>query len=236
METTSYRPSCFVIAPVEAQLERFLEELREHRVEPFFISDFLKSGKKILPQLRSAFRSVDFVIAIIFHSPSIENTLFELGFALGQTRPVLIFAEPAVALPSAVTTLQVHYVELDRLEALIPAVGQFIERSSYQPQLKQYVASSIDSDLRAPLLDHKKRKDALRSLRQIEQSGHAGGTREIESALLETFDSLGWYTIEAPSRNSKGRAPDLAIWIDDVQRQLGNPIAIEIKSRSLPRH
>jgi hypothetical protein len=38
------RRSCFVVAPHDVPVADFLESLRKERIEPFFISDFLKSS------------------------------------------------------------------------------------------------------------------------------------------------------------------------------------------------
>jgi hypothetical protein len=93
MQPITSRRSCFVIAPLGAPIAPFLETLRKNRFEPFFISDFLTSRQKAVPQVRAAFRSVDLVIGLLFSGYPLENAFFELGLALGLARPTVIFAD-----------------------------------------------------------------------------------------------------------------------------------------------
>src|SRR6187401_619505 len=93
MEISPHRRSCFVVAPVGMPIGSFLELLRSHRCEPFFISDFLTSKTKAVSQVRTAFKTVDFVIGLLAAGRPLESAFFELGIAIGLARPTIIFAD-----------------------------------------------------------------------------------------------------------------------------------------------
>src|SRR4051794_39504809 len=120
METPLLRKSCFVIAPYQVQVGSFLEALRRERIEPFFISDFLKSGKLAVSSLRTSFRSVDLVIAFLLPGHPLDNVIFEIGIAVGLRRPLIIFAAQGMQLPAGIEGLGVHFLDLNVLENAIP--------------------------------------------------------------------------------------------------------------------
>jgi hypothetical protein len=229
---TSSRKSCFVIAPYQVQVGSFLEALRTQNVEPFFISDFLKSGSFAISSLRSAFKSVDLVIALLIPGHILDNVIFEIGLAVGMSRPLLVFAERGLKLPSDLRGLRVNFVDLSALVNTIPEIQKFLE-----PKLKsEFVASRYDSlgppDRARPRLKGPALSDELRRLRSA--IVHRPSAAQLESDLSRLLTVVGWTVAEARS-SAKTRAPDLAVWIDEIQKDVGNPLAVEVKTSLSPQ-
>lgn len=233
MEKFEYRQSCFVIAPAGIEIAQLLEALRRSRFEPFFISDFLLSGEHSASQIRSAFKSVDFVIVLLFQGRALENVFFELGFALGVGRPIFVFSDYHVKLPEAFRGLQVHYLHPNALvETVVSTVAHLWEpvavsdvRGADAPR----VASPIAKGPRVPREKLRTALDGLRSAYENSVGFPAG--QQFQAQLTDVFASAGATVVEGPPRSRRrDHVPDLALWIDDVQKVIGNPIAVEIKS------
>src|SRR5262245_24662424 len=110
MEKSVARKSCLVVAPAELPIAPLLEAMRNVRIDPFFLSEFLKSGGKLSAnQLRHALRSADFIIALLPGYGQPTNVLFEIGVAVGMRRPLLIFAESGADIPSNISGVDVRY-------------------------------------------------------------------------------------------------------------------------------
>lgn len=229
VESVAARKSCFVIAPVEMAITSFFEELRKHHVEPFFISDLLKSGGLVVSQIRSAFRSVDFVIAFIGPERAVPNVILEIGIAVGMGRPVLLFAEQGAQIPFDLTGLTIRTVDPSNVESLIEEVDRFLESRT---ELQKLAFSAPLAVEQAPkrLRDVPPRAEIQR-IRNI--SAHGASPAQLESELSRLLSSIGWTVAEArPS--VRNQVPDLAVWIDEVQKDIGNPLAIEVKSSLRP--
>jgi hypothetical protein len=230
MEGPFPRKSCFVIAPVEAAIEPFLEALREHRIAPFFISEFLKSADLAISQVRSAFRSVDLVIAFLLPGYPLANITFEIGMAVGLARPLLIFVEQGVDVPIDLVGMSTRAIERSDIGQFIAEVERFIEPSSKD-------AAPAALQLSEPpefISDRLPAADLRAGVRRIrDASAHASDPRQLEVALSTLLTNIGWTVVEArPS--ARAYAPDLAVWIDEVQKDIGNPLALEVKQSLSP--
>ena len=223
MSPTS-RKSCFVIASKEVPVGPFFESLRQERIEPFFISDFLQSSNLGVSALRSAFRSADIVVAFLVPGFPSDNVIFEIGVAVGLGRPLMIFSSREISLPLDLAKLQVNYVDLSNLENAIPSITKF-----YESKEKGYLVEKIANygsppekpraNLRGPALQNE-----LRRIRNL-----ANTPVEFERSIAGLLANLGWTVAEARP-DARTHAPDMAIWIDELQKDVGNPLAVEIKS------
>lgn len=230
-----HRKSCFVIAPIGVELAPFLEALRKNRFEPFFISDFLTSREKPASRVRTAFRSADFVIALLFSKCSLENVYFELGVALGLAKPAIVFADHGVSLPESFKGIEVHYRNLADLPSLI----SIVEQSLLPKPTSNFSARSAGAGYPKPRLNNdlvpsrQKLLAAIDALKKDQGSLFGPNAPErLEARLFDLFASAGLTAAMAPAAvRRQARGPDLALWVDDVQKEIGNPIAIEIKSQ-----
>lgn len=225
METTTSRKSCLIIAPTETPLAPLLESLRDHRVDPFFLSDFLISNRLRISQFRNAVRAADAVVAILIGQDTPSEVYFEIGLAAGIGRPLLILSQPGIELPKAFAGLEVRYFDSFETDTLVEKIQSFIEQRQGQTGLDAYSESRG-----ANKAESKRPSAALRNswISSIKKIG-PHDPDALERQLSGLFSDLGW-TVAKARPNMKKNAPDLAIWIDEVQKDVGTPIAVEIKS------
>jgi hypothetical protein len=179
----------------------------------------------------NSFRSVDFVVALLFSKKSLENVLFEIGLALGAGRPLLIFADSDVHLPSDLAGLSVVRIGLSDLRNAIPHIQKFLEPKVKSGSLN-YASATASVEYRTKSrLSGSELRNEIQRIRNL--ATHTPNLAAFESELSNLLSRIGWTVAEArPS--AKSYAPDIAVWIDEIQKEIGNPIAIEVKSRLRP--
>jgi hypothetical protein len=221
------RKSCFVIASREVPVGSFFEALRKEGIEPFFISDFLQSSNLNSSTLRGAFRSADIVVAFLVPGFPSDNVIFEIGLAVGLGRPLIIFSNREVSLPFDLTKFQVNYIDLSNFEHAIPAIKKHLE-SKERGYLSEKIANfSSPPEKKRPTLRGAVLHNELGRIRSL-----ANSPREFERSIAGLLSNLGWTVAEARP-DARTRAPDVAVWIDEIQKDVGNPLAIEINTSRL---
>jgi hypothetical protein len=223
------RKSCFVVAPYDVAISSFLEALRKERIEPFFISDFLKRGELAISNVRAAFRSVDLVIALLVHGHRLENVFFEIGMAAGLGRPILLFSTSEVDLPSDLRGLKIHRVDLSNPENAIPIIKKWLEPKERAEQADSIgLAAGLPAERSKARMKGAALRDETQRMRNV--LAHTADGRQLELELSRFLTEIGWTVVEAKP-DARDRAPDLAVWIDEIQKDVGNPLAVEVKTR-----
>jgi hypothetical protein len=222
------RKSCFVIASGAVPVGPFFEALRREGIEPFFISDFLQSSSLSTSTLRGAFRSADIIVAFLVPGFPSENAIFEIGLAVGLGRPLMIFSSREISLPFDLKKFQVNYIDLSNFENAIPSIKKFFEtkEKGYLPE--KIADYSSPPEKRRPNLRGQILRNELSRIRNL-----ANSPVEFERSIAGLLSNLGWTVAEA-RLDARTRAPDVAVWIDEIQKDVGNPLAIEIKTSFKP--
>jgi hypothetical protein len=222
-----------VVAPIGTHVAPLLESLRSSRFEPFFVSDFLTSRSKAVSQVRTAFKSVDFVVGLLPAGRPLESTFFELGIALGLARPIIIFADVGVRIDDLFGAIEIQRADLSQPTGLISSIERFlIPKPSYYAERPVSVRAVSTQVFRNPNSRPEQLQAALRALKAAQSVGGANFESQLENEVTKTFASAGMTAVQAGrSHPRKSQTPDLALWIDSVQKEIGNPIAVEIKTR-----
>ncbi len=213
MTLDAARKSCFVLAPYDVHLGGFLEALRREQIEPFFISDFLKVQRLAISDVRSAFRSVDLVIALLFRGKPLDNVFFEIGMAIGLGRPTILFASSPVDLPNDLRALQINHVDLSNPESTIPAIKKWLEPKQRNETFETLVRTSAPQEKGRSRLRGAALRDQLQRTRNV--WAHAQDSGRVRSELSRLLTEIGWTVVEVrPS--ARNQAPDLAVWINNA--------------------
>jgi hypothetical protein len=227
--------SCFVVTPPGMRVNAFLEILRANNFEPFLISDFLAAGLKSSAKVRQAFKSVDFVICLLFADRQPDNQLFELGIAYGLARRTIIFADLNASIPSAISTLKVERVSFEDFGSLIPFIKRFMEPKPSSGFDFRPVPERMSRAIREPIPKRQALQIALDALRATNETAQTSPSQLFERQVTDVLSRSGLTVVEARSRRlDSSPTVDLALWIDELQREIGNPIAVSIKSNLTP--
>ena len=222
------RKSCFVIAARGVAVERFFEALRKESIEPFFISDFLQSSNLTSSALRGAFRSADLIVAFLAPGQPSENVIFEIGLAIGLGRPLMIFSSGDAMLPFDLANFRVEHIDISTLESAIPSIKRFFDSKEKAYPAERLIGDEAQPEKKRPYVRGPDFHNELARIRALSDR-----PVEFERAIAGLLSSLGWTVAEARP-DARGRAPDVAVWIDEIQKEVGNPLAVEIKTSLKP--
>jgi hypothetical protein len=82
--------SCFISAPFGANLGALTRVLDRAEIQWEWARSNLDLSDRLPGDLRKIIRGVDFVIGVILGGSGSDNTMFEVGLAVGMGKPVLL--------------------------------------------------------------------------------------------------------------------------------------------------
>jgi hypothetical protein len=210
--------SCFILAPLGAQIEVLREALSARGIRCIDATSLSVIGASFKEQIRSAIASADFICVFMPHGSAPINLVFELGMGVGLGRPLLIFAEPGAEFPFGIDeSLFIRTAIMDRkvVDGHLDAFLQHAGRKEPRP--------------RSPLSSSRKpvgKESALRALDRVSQGGRLSGL-EFERFVAELLRRAGYTVSTSHGRRDVGA--DMAVWMDELELSVGNPLVVEVK-------
>jgi hypothetical protein len=212
---TSQMTSCYLAAPHGANLSTILDVLRERGIQV----------ESRVPETRAAplghhldelIIRADFVVGVITTERQSDWVLFELGHALAKRKKILLFAPPnAMPVPPYLQGFLVVRAALSNADAIAFAIDQFLAAPSqttptadFQPDGRQRPAASD-----------------YRRLAQVTTRQSFGS--ELEKVVADAIRHSGVDVVV--EKSGPGARFDLAVWSDEFQTILGNPLIVEIR-------
>jgi hypothetical protein len=208
--------SCFISAPFGADPSVLRQILDEKGIRWHDQTD-VRAGGSWLDAVDSAMTHSDFVCVVLPTESHRATVLFELGIAYARRKPVLAFLGPSLSLPSDIRGLTYFHVDSVNQEALSAALDAFL-------------AHATPTALTKPVAMQSKRRP--RSKPHALPLASATGF-ELERRTAELLRDSG-FIVSDPSE-SREQGADFAVWIDEVQQSLGNPLLFEVKTGDLSR-
>ncbi len=193
----------------DSNLSFFLkEELMSEGFEVFQANE-INIGSDINNEVFSAIRRSDIVIAIIKEASS--NVMFELGYALGASKKVILVGDKSTRVPFDISALPVIHVDpYDR-----SALHDLIFKLRKEPSLVQ-VETVLSQDPR----------DALIRLAEEPSLIDQIQPRDFEEIICSFFQVIGFMPEMLPPRNDVG----YDILLNDVGG-IGN-VVVEVKKHN----
>lgn len=222
MATTNQpRRRCFISAPFGADTSPLRAELEERQVDWVDGASAQPVGGSIVATLSSAIADADFVCGVLADDEANEGVVFELGLAVGAGKPTLVFMEPNTPFPLPLVALPYARATLNDTEALRFHLDAFLKnagRTRRDPTPAEQAATNGPTDTAA--FD-----EARHQISQWKTDGAAPSDRELAELLAKVFESSG--AVASTARQSEHGA-DLAVWIDDLEANVGNPVLVEV--------
>lgn len=213
MTKNSKRRTCFISAPVGTDLTDLTGVLEKHGYDVIAPTSFAP-GQLWLDTLQEQLLTVSLVIGVLNSEKGIANAAFEIGFALGTGKPVLVIAPQDVSdLPFAVSSLFLIRAEPTNRAAIDFALEQIQNappRRTSRPkplQVGPILGDYVDN--------------------YVARLRTANTEVEIIS-LLKDMLVASRVDVISEARVGKGRA-DLAVWSDALEPYVGNPLILEVK-------
>lgn len=216
--TTQVRQlSGFVSAPAGTDLSQVIEALEENNIHILDPAKFALGAVKITDKLIDGIRQADLVIAVLGTTDSSSNVLFELGCASALGKRTLVIVPENYDIPSDIKDLVYIRATPNNREAVSFAIEQIL--NAPEPEMvrpaqlpdKSKPLGSIADDL----------------LKQLESFGGNLSERDIGDVVWRMLETSGIPTrMQQQHQNVR---PDFAVWIDELEPYLGNPLLIEVK-------
>lgn len=199
-------------------IQEVLDELNIQYCDMFPIQDSMVASEAIY----TAIHDVDIVIAVI--TKNVSNVLFELGLAIGLGKEVLLLVDDSDCIP-----FDLHgrlYIKInDNLKENLALPLRFLMnkkgKRTYVDYTKFYLGGLKDVDTSIS------EKKYLEKLEEIKQNGNEA---QFENLISEMFGEIKEQYTAIRFRNAaEDEGYDFAVWIDELDGHIINPIKFELK-------
>jgi hypothetical protein len=209
--------TCFISAPFGVNLNILNKVLISKGIKPIFTFQSFPIGLSIQRELIDAIKRSDLVIGVIGKDYLNDNTYFELGYAFALDKRTIIVKSPEVKLATDLSGFQYIQASVNDETALSFAFDQILAAS-----FKKKAASKKQFTKSKPLGP---KADDL--IKRLDVGGGQISELELQNISIDLFRESG-ITLITQSRQ-KDWIVDFAIWVDELDSALGNPILVEIK-------
>jgi hypothetical protein len=215
--------------------------------------DRIVSTGRVSEDVQRLISRADLVIAVLESERSSGWVYFEVGMARGLGKPTLLLISPEMkaAVPEAAGIVHLRarpenreaiLYAIDNMAAAHHGVSESDVRILESRPLRRAPKTGRPSEdaardyLRAP--HHGRTRPigdrAERLIRQLESLPRNPSEEHVVRLLRSALEAAGVSVIADAS--SKAGVPDMAIWHDELQQVVGNPLAIEVKLNVPNRH
>lgn len=215
--------TCFISAPPGVDIQPLREALIERGVTPHDASDALV-GSYLPGSLQAAIGNADFVCGVIPAGPADANVFLEIGIGIGGGRPCLLFVAPKGEIPALLRGQPYARASLDDDEALRFHLDAFFKNVAKNGRHRGAVRQEPQPAPNPTLI-----VSALDRLTAWEGQGSPPREIELVQLLADVFEAAGYVTSTASTPIGRdGSRADLAVWVDELQAMIGNPLVIEV--------
>lgn len=206
--------TCYIAAPAGANLNTLRSALESRNIRVLLPDhDSLDAFQKPAHTVARA----DLVIGVLTAQRRSQWVLFELGQASALERPIIMIGPPkSEAVPSHIKPLLYLRTGLHNREAIAFALDQLL--AAPEPMRRLHVEEPRAGALGGQV-------DGL--LQQLQQVTAAKDPIGLERLCAEVIRRSGAEVVT--EKLGVSRRADMAIWSDELQPWLGNPLLIEIK-------
>jgi hypothetical protein len=217
---TKHSLRAFLAAPSCTDTRVLREELERRGVYAYELDDVAKGGVPLTELLDEAVRGADLVVVVLGEGKK-ENVLVELGFALALRKRVLAIVPPGEDLP--VEPVPYLRTSPDNREAIGFGLTQLLAAPGpWRPGKNDAVPGTKPLGPIADGLLQKFRAaaahpDELEMAEIVHEALQASGIAVMNRSLTRT--------------SAEDDRADFAIWSDDFEPWVGNPLLIQVRTR-----
>lgn len=206
--TRSQFSSCFISAPFGADTSILRRALEERGIR-WRDQTSVEPGSSWLDVLDKDLSGSDFVCAVL-PAERQGNILFELGIAYAKRKPILAFVSSPLQLPSDILSLTYVRSDPTNPDAVRLALGAFLDHATPKPPRRTRTAST-----------------KVRPWKEPVTSTPSASPLDFERQTADLLQQAGFIVSEPTELREQGA--DFAVWIDELQDSLGNPLLVEVE-------
>jgi hypothetical protein len=208
--------TAFITASNSVDTSVVREALRERGYAPFALDEVEARGRSIPELLQEYVSKADLVVAVIGDDPTTKNVYYELGFAQAWDRRVLALTPSGLdPQPRGIVCLRIDPANREAIDFGLDVILSAPKERSRSARGDGFLTRPI-GDLADELLDRFRRdRDTITGV-------------EIREIVTRAIKASGVSVVSQSITDLSG-APDLAVWSDDFEPWLGNPLLVGIR-------
>ncbi len=211
--------TCFISAPVGITLSKIKRLLHEKNIESIVPSEVISLGQPIFEKVSELISRSDLFLAVLNNAPGSMNTYFELGVASAKKKHIVIISPDTHQIPFDLRGVLSLITDVEYLEPLEFVIDQIIAA----PKKRKITSKNrVQPTERSNLFIQ---TDELLNRLNFLNLGEV--KNELENIVTNILNESDVTIVKQPKIINN--TPDLAIWSDELDTILGNPIIIEIK-------
>lgn len=214
--------TCFIAAPIRTDTTALRTALENRRID-WTDAVAATPGSSFFDTIQAAIESSDFVCAVLSADAENGSVFFEMGLARGLDRPLLVFAEEGAAVPADLEGVAYARTNLKQSEAINFHLDAFLhhtKRTSQPERIRSTSRRSRNIDVGW----------ALEALDRLSKDSPQQRAFKLEHLVAKLFEVAGAVVSTRPEPD---HGVDMAVWIDDLQSTIGNPLLVEVKAGNL---
>ena len=217
---------CFISREYDVSLDilnAIQEVLNEMKIEYFDMYSG-QVGMNIATSVLNAIKESQIVIAIVTQKAS--NVLFEIGMAIGAGKAVFLLIDDNANIPTDLKGMTYIKINENLKENLLLPLNFLVEskRKIQKIDLANTYKSAIINISKDMYME--KFKDIKNN----------GSGVEFEKLVVELFEELkGQYAALKFTNVTREAGYDLAVWIDELENKIVNPVKFELKYGNISR-
>lgn len=208
----------FITSPVSVDVRGVRQILERRGITTFTADELNLPGCPLSEILQEGMSRADIVVGVLGTGTSSDNVLFELGFAQAMKKRTLVLVSGDAPLSGWAST-GIPYVRLDLTnpQAVDFAVAQIFKVPPYVGSHKAPVRRT-----------HRSARMPTSSSRSGRAPPGAPNEQVLEEVVIEAIRQSG---VEVASQSGgPDRGFDLAVWSEDLEPWVSNPLFIRLKA------
>ena len=211
--------SAFITAPVSVDVRGVRHILERRGIKTFTADELDLPGRPLSEILQEGMSRADVVVGVLGSGSTSDNVLFELGFAQALKKRVLVLTTGDAPLSTWAST-GIPYVraELTNPQAIDFVIEQVLK---VRPQ-----ASTRETPVRRtrPIGEV-----APQLLAKLNAATSKQAAQALEEVVTEAIRESGIDTVA--ESGSRDHGYDLAVWSEDFEPWVSNPLLIEVRTK-----
>jgi len=219
--TRPEKGNIFICAPASVDTRELRETLEDRGFDPFTLQDADTEAGSWSDLINDSIDKADLVLVVVPHNGSRNpNVFIELGYALAKKKRILALVAPDEELP----LVDIPYLrtELDDKDA----IGFGLDRVLAAPKDKGKGKSRRNGVKKTKPLG----TTADRLLKEARANRGQISEAELIDIVRRAIEESGVSTVVSEPQ-AADRGVDFAVWSEDLEPLIKNPVVIELKSR-----
>src|SRR6266487_29218 len=224
--TKNKRRTCYISAAPQINLQALIDLLEEKDLKPILTSALHSTATTLLEENIRAISHADLFIALLSSTEENAHVYFELGIAVANDVRTLLITPMDIRLPPNIAQVPLICTDPENKGAIEFAIEQVFSapaptkfRSDLSSRSKQHPIGDFSSQL----------------LERLDSLGDKFRETEIVDLVMLALQEGGVSIIaRSPATLKAGQtrnfSADLAIWSDDFNPWIGNPLLLEVKA------